>query len=260
MVRLKLTLAYDGGNFKGWQLQREDSTIQGTLEAAVARILGHTARVQGAGRTDTGVHALGQVAHLDIPEHKLSVPWQRALNCPLPESISVLAVEQVPREFHARFGARSKTYAYTLWTTRAFVFPQRRRYVWDCGPLDLPAMDAAAPHFLGRHDFKSFMNAGTPVKSTVRTVTRLERCAGLCGHEVVWRVEADGFLKQMVRNMVGLLVEVGRGKAAPESVRTILEAGDRTRAAATAPARGLCLERVEYGDGCERVHQDHVES
>lgn len=260
MVRLKLTLAYDGGNFKGWQLQREDSTIQGALEAAVARILGHTARVQGAGRTDTGVHALGQVAHVDIPERKLSVPWQRALNCLLPDAIAVLAVEQVPREFHARFGAVSKTYAYTLWTTRAFVFPQRRRYVWDCGPLDLAAMDAAAPHFLGRHDFKSFMNAGTPVKSTVRTVTRLERCDGLCEHEVVWRVEADGFLKQMVRNMVGLLVEVGRGKAAPESVRTILEAGDRTRAAATAPARGLCLERVEYGDGCERVHQDHVES
>ena len=257
MIRLKLTLAYDGTNFKGWQLQKDDPTIQGALEAAVARIIGVQARVQGAGRTDTGVHALGQVAHVDIPDHKLSsVPWQRALNCLLPDSVSVLAVEPVSRDFHARFGAVSKTYAYTLWTTRAFVHPQRRKYVWDCGPLDLAAMDAAAPHFLGTHDFKSFMNTGTPVRHTVRTVTSLERRPGLTEHEVVWRVEADGFLKQMVRNVMGLLVEIGRGKADPQSVRTILEGRDRTLAPATAPARGLCLERVIYGDVHERGPED----
>lgn len=259
MIRLKLTLAYDGTFFKGWQLQKEDSTIQGVLEAAVARIIGRQARVQGAGRTDSGVHALGQVAHVDIPAAKAHVPWQRALNCLLPDSVSVVAVEPVSRDFHARFGAVSKTYAYTLWTTRAFVYPQRRKYVWDCGPLDLDALDAALPHFLGTHDFRAFMNVGTPVRHTVRTVTRLERCPGLCGHEQVLRIEADGFLKQMVRNITGCLVEVGRGKVPPETVRTILDERDRTLAPATAPARGLCLERVVYGEGARGRDQDDAD-
>ncbi len=256
MIRLKLTLAYDGTGFRGWQLQKGDPTIQGAVEAAVARIVGRRCPVQGAGRTDTGVHAMGQVAHVDVPRAKAHTPWQRALNCLLPPAVAVLDVAEAPIGFHARLWAVSKVYAYSLWTERRFVLPQRRPFVWDCGPLNLDALDQATSCLVGTHDFQSFQNAGTPVRHTVRSLTRVWRTPGPTPYETVLRFEADGFLKQMVRNLTGCLVEVARGKVPPQSVRSILDERDRTAAPATAPARGLCLESVEYGTGGRGGHQN----
>lgn len=252
MIRLKATVAYDGTDFCGWQIQDGQRTVQGEFEAAVSRITDTKVRVHGSGRTDSGVHAMGQVAHFDIPGERSEVPWRRALNAILPRDVSVLDICEVPADFHSRFSALSKTYSYTLWLEREFIHPRRRFFVWDCGPLDFAAMDNAAELMVGRHDFKSFQNVGTPVKDTVRTVSGFSRSSGQNAHEVVWTVQADGFLKQMVRNMMGCLVEVGRGKVSPESVRSILDERDRSVAPATAPAQGLCLERVHYGeDGFE---------
>lgn len=245
MARLKLTLAYDGTDFSGWQLQSEDRTVQGELERALGRILDSDVRVHGSGRTDAGVHALGQVAHADIPD-SVDIPFKRALNSILPPDVRVLAAQTVPSDFHARYSALSKTYAYTLWLERGCVLPQRRSFVWDCGPVDEAAMDRAAALLLGEHDFAAFQNVGTPVKSTVRTMMDISRHPGDTPRESVWRFTADGFLKQMVRNLMGCLVACGQGRIDPDQVARILEQGDRSLAPATAPAQGLCLERVEY--------------
>ncbi len=247
MIRLRATVAYDGTDFCGWQIQDGQRTVQGEFEAAVSRIMDAPIRVHGSGRTDSGVHAMGQTAHFDIPGERKDVPWRRALNAILPRDVSVLDIREAAPDFHSRFSALSKTYSYTLWLEREFIHPRRRFFVWDCGPLDLAAMDRAAQEFMGSHDFKSFQNAGTPVRDTVRTILDFSRSSA-SGPEVVWTVRADGFLKQMVRNMVGCLVEAGRGKVSPESVRSILDERDRSAAPATAPARGLCLERVHYGE------------
>jgi len=149
-------------------------------------------------------------------------------------------------DFHSRYDATGKTYAYSLWTEAEFVLPQRRPYVWTQPGLDWAAMDAAAAHFVGRQDFASVQNVGTPVLSTVRTVTALWREPGPTPDEMVWRIRADGFLKQMVRNIVGCLVAVGRGRLAPQDIPALLAARDRTLAPETAPPQGLCLECVEY--------------
>lgn len=246
MIRLRLTVAYDGTDLCGWQFQPNGRTVQGELEAAIGRIVGQPVRVHGSGRTDSGVHALGQVCHFDVSESRAAIPWRRALNSLLPDDISVLDCGIVHGAFHARYSAQSKTYVYTLWHDRDFIHPQRRAFVWQCGPVDDVLMDAAAAEFMGTHDFASFQNTGTLVKNTVRTITRLERCSGITEYESVWRFSADGFLKQMVRNIMGCLVAVGRGKVSPETVRSILDETDRTKAPKTAPARGLCLEHVRY--------------
>lgn len=246
MPRLKITVAYEGTKFVGWQLQKNGRTVQGVLEEAVARIVGEPVRVHGSGRTDSGVHARGQVAHFDIPEHRLDVPWGRALNSILPGDVAVTLVERVHDDFHARYHSLSKTYSYTLWVEPTFLDPMRRRHVWACGSVDVRAMELAASMLKGTHDFTSFQNAGTDIKTTVRTITDFRVEQGQTGYELVWLVSADGFLKQMVRNLMGLLVTVGRGKADPEIVRSLLDERDRTLAPGTAPAQGLCLERVVY--------------
>lgn len=248
MPRIKLILAYDGTDFAGWQLQARDRTVQGEVEAAIAKIAGTRLPVQGAGRTDAGVHALGQCAHFDIPETLLRIPWRVALNGIMRPDVRVLEAEVARPRFHAQYDAVSKIYAYTLWINRSFVNPLRRRFVWDVPVLDLAAMDEAAKVFLGTHDFKSFQNAGTPLgpRGTVRTVSALWREPGLTPAEITWRIRGDGFLKQMVRNVVGCLVAVGKGKVTPLDVRSILERRDRNHSLATAPPWGLCMERVFY--------------
>lgn len=251
MPRLKLTVAYDGAGFSGWQVQARRSgvserTVQGVLEAVVSPMLGRPVRITGAGRTDAGVHALGQVCHLDVPTEKLGLPWQRALNAQLPEDVAVLAVERVDPSFSARFSARNKTYAYTLWPLRELRIPQRRGFVWTCGPVDAAAMAAAAGLLVGEHDFRSFQNTGTRVASTVRTLADIAHGPGLFPGEMTWRFTADGFLKQMVRNLMGLLVWVGQGRFTPEQAREILERRSRNIHYPTAPAQGLCLEEVRY--------------
>ncbi|OIN99083.1 MAG: tRNA pseudouridine(38-40) synthase TruA [Desulfovibrionaceae bacterium CG1_02_65_16] len=249
-TRIKLILAYDGTDFAGWQRQRRGvRSVQAEVEAAIAKIVGGHVHVQGAGRTDSGVHARGQCAHADIPEPFAGrVPWQVALNCILARDVRVVAACVAPPDFHAQFRATSKIYAYTLWHERGYVDPMRRRFVWDVPPLDEAAMDEAAAILVGRHDFNSFRNLGSPVgpRGTVRTLMGLWREPGSCPAETVWRARADGFLKQMVRNLVGCLVAVGKGKATPQDVRLVLEQCDRNHKLPTAPPHGLCMERVFY--------------
>ena len=246
MARIKLILAYDGTDFSGWQLQPGTRTVQGELETAASRLAGVDVRAHGSGRTDAGVHALGQVAHFDCPDERADLPWLRALNAVLPVDVRVLEATVTDETFHARYSARSKAYAYALWHEPGYCLPQRRRFVWDCGPVDFAAMEAAALVLTGEHDFAAFQNVGTPVKSTVRTVFRIERLPGCDPRESVWRFTADGFLKQMVRNMMGALEACGRGRITPGDVRAILDSRDRSTAPATAPARGLTLESLSY--------------
>jgi len=247
MPRIKLTLAYDGTDFAGWQLQPRDRTVQGELETALAEILGTPPRVHGSGRTDSGVHAMGQVAHFDCPENRANIPWQKALNAIMPKDVRVLMAERVDGDFHVRYSAKGKLYEYVLWHNRAFCLPHRRRFVWDCGPVDFEKMEAAAALLVGEHDFAAFQNVGTPVKSTVRTIRDISRHAGITEHETAWRFTADGFLKQMVRNLMGCLVAVGRGKISMDEMQKILLSKDRSLAPATAPPQGLSLISVDYG-------------
>lgn len=248
-IRLKITLAYLGTDFAGWQIQApgKGRSVQGCLEEALARLAGVPVRVRGASRTDAGVHALAQAAQADVPAHRAHLPWLRALNAILPKDMAVTDVGVVDASFNVRRDAVSKTYAYTLWHEPAFVLPQRRAFVWAVGPLDFAAMEACAAVFLGRHDFAAFRNQGTPVADTVRRVDAIERRPGPTPHESVWVVRGPGFLKQMVRNIMGALVEAGRGKVSPGDIRSLLANGQRTLAPATAPARGLCLEALEFG-------------
>lgn len=246
MIRFKLILAYDGTDFCGWQLQPADRTVQGELEKALSKILGEPTRVYGSGRTDAGVHAMGQAVHFDCADDRSAIPWQKALNALLPRDVRVVDCAQVPDDFHVQYSALSKTYEYVLWHNRNFCLPQHRHYVWDCGSVDFALMEQAAQKLIGEHDFASFQNVGTPIKSTVRTITDISRHPGRTEFESVWRFTANGFLKQMVRNLMGCLVECGRGRVTPDAVATILDAADRSQAPATAPAHGLSLIRVDY--------------
>lgn len=260
MPRLKLTVAYVGTRYCGWQIQDKPDgppTVQGELERVVRRVSEIPIRIHGAGRTDSGVHADGQVAHMDVPESKMHLDWRRIFNTTLPGDINVLQVERVPERFHARFDAVAKTYSYQLWRNRQCMPPRLRPFVWDCGPLDLELLDAALPMLIGTYDCAVFQNTGTDISHTERTIRSLARlpeerkkdtCAVLpCApYLTILRVTADGFLKQMVRNMVGLLVAVARGKLPVDDVPELLACRDRRRAPATAPAQGLTLTRVWY--------------
>lgn len=253
MPRLRLTLAYVGSRYCGWQIQDKPSpplTIQGELEKVVARVCGRLVRVHGAGRTDSGVHADGQVAHVDIPDNKADKNWQRIFNTSLPHDISVVKAQWVHETFHSRFDALHKTYTYQFWMDRRWMPPMLRPFAWDCGPLQVERMREALPHLLGRHDFRCLQNAGTPIDETVRTIMALELSPEWTLHShpaaLALRVTADGFLKQMVRNMAGLLVAVGRSKCAVEAIPHLLLHGQRRDAPATAPACGLSLTCVNY--------------
>jgi len=249
-VRLKITLAYQGTHFAGWQVQpkKRGRSVQGCLEDALSRLAGEFVRAQGASRTDAGVHALGQAAHADIPASRAGRPWLRALNAILPTDMAVLDVTPVSKDFHARYSSASKTYSYTLWHEPRFILPQRRPFVWAAGPLDTAAMIAAAREFLGTHDFAAFQNAGTDVKSTIRRVDAIDCGPGQTRAETVWTITGPGFLKQMVRNILGCLVAVGRGNADAPTIRELFAGKDRRLSPATAPAHGLCLEQIVFGE------------
>ena len=248
-IRLKFQVAYIGTGFHGWQLQDGARTVQGCLETALGRLAGGPVRVHGAGRTDAGVHALGQVAHVDVPATRRDLPWQRAMNALLPPDVTIVRLERVSETFHARFDAIQKTYTYTLWHEPRWLLPQRRAYTWQVGELDRDAMTRAALKLVGCRDWTAFQNQGTPVRSPVRTVQDIHVRAGTYSQESVWLFTADGFLKQMVRNLMGCLVMVGKGRLTTDQVMDILAQGRRESAPATAPAQGLCLERVDYGEG-----------
>ncbi|MGQ9496839.1 MAG: tRNA pseudouridine(38-40) synthase TruA [Desulfotomaculales bacterium] len=245
MRNIKVVLAYDGTRYCGFQKQPGGlPTVQGVLEESLARLAGTEIRVTAAGRTDAGVHARGQVVNFFIDR---TIPTDRvvpALNGLLPHDIAALAAEEVPPGFHARKSARAKTYVYTVYNAPVR-HPLYRLYALHVDrPLDLGAMQAAAIHFVGTHDFSSFQNSGRPVVSAVRHLYegRVERD----GPFVKFTFCADGFLYQMVRIMVGTLLEVGLGRLQPDAVGTILAARDRAQAGPTAPPHGLCLEHVEY--------------
>lgn len=256
-MRVRLLLAYDGTNYRGWQIQAKPQpppTIQGAVETALFSICGAHIRAYGAGRTDAGVHAHGQTAHFDGPERLASLDWRHALNALLPSDIRVLEAAIAHTRFHARDDAISKTYVYDFWPHNNFPLPRLRPYVWECGHLDGDAMRAALPRLAGCHDFASFQNVGTEIKDTRRHIFRME-LRELAQDEFyphtgsIWRliIEGNGFLKQMARNLAGFLVAVGKGVLDASRLDDILAARDRRALpSATAPARGLALARVEY--------------
>ncbi len=246
-ARVALLLEYDGSDFAGWQRQpAEARTVQGTLEAGLGEIAGTPIPVTGAGRTDAGVHALGQVASLPAPR-LAPRELRRALNGVLPRDLAVRAAVLAPHGFDARRDARGKRYRYRIWNARVRS-PLRARFAHhEPRPLDLAAMRAAAAPLLGRRDFASFQAAGSAVETTVRCLGRLE-IRGAAGAEIDLVVEGDGFLRHMVRNVAGTLIEVGLGRRTAGSLPELLAARDRSAAGPTAPARGLTLLRVHYAE------------
>jgi tRNA pseudouridine38-40 synthase len=242
----RLTLEYDGRGFAGWQVQpRGQRTVQGALEAAVERVTGRAVRVIGSGRTDAGVHAQGQVASLRVETRLEPDQLSRALNGVLPADVAVLGAERVPEDFHARHDARSKLYCYRIWNG-ASPSPLRAPRVWQVARLlDLEAMRPAAQVLVGTHDFACFRATGSGAGSSVRTLARCQ-LEGEARAEIRLLVEGDGFLRHMVRALVGTLVEVGYGQRPAGSMLAMLAARDRGRAGRTAPAQGLSLVRVDY--------------
>ncbi len=242
-----MIIAYDGTGYHGFQEQRGTGlpTVQEELEKCLSGLAGRKVQVIGAGRTDAGVHARGQVVNFDA--RGWNIPTDRiplAMNGVLPEDIAVVDAEEVPEDFHARFSARWKEYRYSVHNSRR-PDPFLRRYSYFFPrPLDLEAMREGAGHLRGRHDFSAFKAEGTPVRSAVRTLyeIRVERSGGMIG--LVFR--GDGFLHHMARIITGTLLEVGLGKYPPSEVAGILASGDRTRAGPTAPPQGLCLMKVYY--------------
>lgn len=257
---LKLTLAYDGTDFVGWQRQPDGRSVQGLLEEALARVDKAPVAVIGAGRTDAGVHATGQVASARVTNDLPPETLMRALNATLPRDLRVLRIDEAPATFDARREAKLKTYEYRL-AQGAAASPFTRRFCWHVpGPLDLDAMREAARRITGRHDFSSFRSTGSSVTTSTRTVTesRLEWTGAEAGTWwpvfrdpalvlIRYGITGDGFLRYMVRTIVGTLVEVGKGALRPEEMSRVIEARDRGRAGPTAPAAGLCLVEVRYG-------------
>jgi tRNA pseudouridine38-40 synthase len=244
MPTLKVTLEYDGTRYAGWQRQPDRPTIQEAVESALARITQAQISVVGAGRTDAGVHALGQVASFRTERVMSPEEWTRALNGVLPDDISVRSVEEVDDGFHARYSARGKLYEYRILNRPERSALQLQR-VWHLHkPLDVPAMKAAADLLVGKHDFSSFEGALSDSDNPWCDLQRLD----IRQEADLIRIQAyaDRFLKQMVRTIVGTLVEVGFKKRSPESLKDILEARDRSAAGKTAPPHGLYLVRVDY--------------
>ncbi len=246
MASFKLVLEYDGTELAGWQAQGEGRrTVQGELRRALAEIAEGPVRVVGAGRTDAGVHAEGQVAAAWLETRLAPEVLQRALNAKLPRDVAVRLVEPAPAGFHPRRDAREKRYRYQVWNGAAPSPLRARRFHYVREPLATEPMAAAASQLVGTRDFACFQAAGSSVKTTVRTLRRCE-VAGASGGEIFFQLAGDGFLRHMVRNVVGTLLELGRGRRAADSIPALLESRDRTLAGPTAPACGLTLAEVIY--------------
>ena len=250
MYRYKITFAYDGTNFSGFQIQPHKRTVEQTLKNAVNKIAKHPTPaipVIGSGRTDAGVHALNQVAHFDIPYHLSNDSMRKALNSILPLDILVKKAELVDSDFHARYSAHRKTYRYRV-DQGEFVNPLKRNYTAHFKyPLDLAKMKAAAQDFVGEHDFTSFVASGSQAKSNVRRIEKVEIYRDEHDNEVIFEFTGNGFLYNQIRIMVAFLLEVGSNQRPVSDVKRVLAAKDRTQARMTAPASGLYLVSVDYG-------------
>lgn len=241
---IRLLLAYDGTPFLGWQVQPQGPTIQSILEEALGRITGHETKVKGSGRTDAGVHALGQVANFHTSTRMAPEAFVPALNGMLPPEISVLAAEEVDPSFDAQFSAVEKTYRYRVLNSRV-KSPFEHRRSWQIPVhIDIEAMREAATHLIGTRDFSSFRAMGCVASAPVRTMRDILIVRE--GSIIAFELTANGFLRHMVRNIVGTLVEVGKGRFSTDDFVTILDARNRTRAGKTAPPHGLYLVRVVY--------------
>jgi len=267
MRNLKLEIEYDGTNYCGWQVQKghqvrrspchQSKSIQETIEKTLRKILQEKIRLIASGRTDAGVHALRQVANLKTNSNIALDKLQRALNGNLPDDITINKIEEVDLDFHSRFAAKSKIYRYTI-LNRGWSSPLLRNTVYLYPyPLDIKLMQKEAQCLLGKHDFKSFCASGTSAKDTARTIKKITVKRAFCelrtmNHEqkdanlIIIDIEADGFLYNMVRNIVGTLIEIGRGRFPKGSLKKILLTKNRRIAGPTVPARGLCLIKVNY--------------
>ncbi len=247
-LKFKLVIAYDGTAYQGWQVQKIGTGVQEKIEAAFGKMFPSVKRIHSSSRTDTGVHALGMVAHVEIPSAEFKMPvarLARALNAFLPEDIRVLSAVRAPEKFHARFDAKGKQYRYSVWNHET-MNPLLRRNAWHVPrPLDLKIMRAAAKALIGKHDFKSF--AGTrsyEMESNVRTLTRCD--IKKSGPQLTFIIEGDGFLYKMCRGIVGTLVQIGYGRFPADEIQAMLAHKDRRAAGMTAPAHGLVLWKVFY--------------
>ncbi|HOO27789.1 MAG TPA: tRNA pseudouridine(38-40) synthase TruA [Lachnospiraceae bacterium] len=244
MKRIMLTVAYDGTNYSGWQIQPDKATIEGVLNAELSRLLGEEIRVIGASRTDTGVHANGAIAVFDTNSRIPGEKFSYALNQSLPEDIRIRRSKEVAADFHPRRMKTKKTYEYRIWHDE-FPLPTNRLYThWVYTPLNVEAMRAAAAYFIGEHDFRAFCSAHTQAETTVRTIFDLQIAEQ--GNLITIRVCGNGFLYHMVRIIAGTLLDIGQGRQEPEAVKGILLSGDRSMSGPTAPAKGLCLIGYEF--------------
>jgi tRNA pseudouridine38-40 synthase len=251
MRYFKLTIAYDGTDFHGWQAQSDKPTIQGEIVSILRRITQENIFLHGAGRTDAGVHALGQVASFQTLSHLSAGGFQRALNALLPQTIRIVASEEVGPTFHARFSSRAKTYRYRLYRGKV-VPPDLWRYVLHYPfPLDEDAMRIAASRYVGPHDFASFAaSTGSEEddreRSTVREIYASELLNSADGEELTFTVRGRSFLRYMVRKMTGTLLDVGRGKLTPDDIQRLYQLKDRSKSGPTVPPQGLCMVSVEH--------------
>jgi tRNA pseudouridine38-40 synthase len=248
-IKFRLTIAYDGAHYAGWQVQKIGIGVQQKIEEALGRLFPSRPRLHSSSRTDTGVHALGMVAHFEIPQAEFKMPVPKlalALNAFLPEDIRVLAASRCDAAFHARFDAIGKQYRYLVWNHMA-MNPLLRHQAWQVPQaLDFARMRSAAKVFLGKHDFKSFAgNRHYQMETTVRTLTRCD--IKRQGPLLTFIIEGDGFLYKMCRGIVGTLVQLGRGRFSEADLKHMLAAKDRRAAGMTAPAKGLVLWKVTYG-------------
>jgi tRNA pseudouridine38-40 synthase len=249
-VRLKLTIAYDGTNYAGWQVQKSGVAVQELIEKALKNVFGLDLRLHGSSRTDAGVHARALISHVDIPRAKFKMLPRKlllALNAHLPDDIRIMRAARAAADFHARFDASGKQYRYFIYN-HAAMDPLARMQAWHVPPaLDLAKMRQAARAFIGKHDFEAFAaSRGYKMESTIRTVTRCE--IRRAGPLLMVIIEGDGFLYKMCRGIVGTLVQVGQNKFAPTAVPEMLASKDRRAAGMSAPAHGLVLWKVFYAN------------
>jgi len=245
-MRIALGVEYDGSSFFGWQSQAEGQTVQDTLQHALSQIAGEQISVIAAGRTDTGVHALEQVIHFDTLTERPLTAWVRGVNALLPDSISVLWAHPVPDEFHARFSAHGRSYRYLLFNRAVRPAILAGKVGWYHSPLDVTAMQDAAQHLLGEHDFSAFRASQCQAKSPIKHLQQLD--IRKQGEMLIFDVSADAFLHHMVRNMVGCLVYVGKGKYPPAWLASVLSGRERSMAAPTFAPNGLYLRHIKYED------------